>query len=94
MGMVPFRLKSEDCTTVRQAIMAMNDAVQDMQKNALLPLDEIVKTALGEPLFNTLLVVENYPVETSIKEGDPLRIADADIKGAEQFQLDRHRTMR
>lgn len=87
MNTVPFRLKSEDCTTVRQAIMAMNDAVQDMQKNALLPLDEIVKTALGEPLFNTLLVVENYPVETSIKEGDPLRIADIVYQEQNNFDL-------
>lgn len=89
MNTVPVRLKSEDCTTVLQVIMAMNDAIQDMQKNALLPLDEIVKTktAPGEPLFNTLFVVENYPVETSIKEGDSLRIADIVYQEQNNFDL-------
>lgn len=86
---VPFRLKSEDCTTVRQAIMTMNDATEDMRKNALLPLDEIVKTKTspGEPLFNTLFVVENYPVETSIKDGDTLHVAKIAYQEQNNFDL-------
>lgn len=67
---VPVRTKVPFGFTLTQWLADMQSASTLRQENSYLPLAEIQKIAdipLGEDLFNTLLVYENYPVDEAIE---------------------------
>lgn len=68
---VPVRMKLNAHVAVEQHLKAVFDQWVAMQAHQYLPLSEIQRQSSvppGQSLFDTLLVIENYPIDISFKE--------------------------
>ncbi|GKU76572.1 amino acid adenylation domain-containing protein [Paenibacillus sp. L3-i20] len=87
---IPLRMCWKPDDTVHQIVKAVNEQLKRRVDFELTPLIDI-STYSGadhyEPLFNTIVVVENYPLDKGIGQTDQLQIAHYEMEEATHYGM-------
>ncbi len=87
---IPLRICWTAEEPVRQLVGAVNEQLQrrvDYELTPLIDINAYSGADAHEPLFNSIMVVENYPLDTSIGRAGALRIEKYEMEEATHYGL-------